>query len=284
MRPELERAGRALVALASAAGVSWLLWPGASEPFEPKPVTVLELPAIVEVTPVELPPPPAPAEEPPPQPPPAAPASSAPPPSSLPTITATARLAAPSRRAAEELRRPRGDLSEGRLPKVKASGPDFAAYRDAMLALGGGFFLYDASAKRLLAEIDALSGEIRSEGLRKGLSDWPRDLTPLFKAALELGQQRYGARASRVVLLPPASIDAALVAALVRELPPLGVDVDAVVRVDLVYELRGGRLECEVVGVGLRDAADRALELRVTLSDPIPGLSYLTSREEMQHA
>jgi hypothetical protein len=39
-----------------------------------------------------------------------------------------------------------------------------------------------------------------------------------------------------------------------------------------------------VVGVGLRDAGDRALELRVTLSDPIPGLSYQTSREEMQHA
>ena len=103
-------------------------------------------------------------------------------------------------------------------------------------------------------------------------------LMAAFRQVLERARQR------PVVLLPPEFIDTTLVTALRRELPLLGVDPDAVVRVDLVYELRDGRLECDVVGVGLRDAGDRALELRVTLSDPIPGLSYLTSREEMQHA
>ena len=283
MRPDLERAGRALVALCSAACVSWWLWPSAATPPRPpRPETEarsLEMQTIVPVTPVmeaaSSEPTTASVE----------PALAAAPVPRAPDITATATLAPRPALGGEKRTLARGDLSEGRLPRLKADGKriGFTAYRDAMLALGGGFFLYDASARRPLAEIDALTGEIRSESLREGLSDWPRDMTPLFESALELGRKRYGARASRVVLLPPARIDATLVAALNRELPLIGVDPDAVVRVDLIYELRDGRLECDVVGVGLRDADDRALELRVTLSDPIPGLSYLTSREEMQH-
>jgi hypothetical protein len=304
MNVPLERASRALVTLASAGCVSWWLWPAGmpaerrQPPREPPPLEVRSVvpvtPVVEPVAPVVEPPPvepppvvePAPVEPPPPvrqEPAPRPPPAAAP---RLPTITATARLAPPRSLTGEKAPPKRGDLSDGRLPKVQGSTVriGFAAYRDAMLALGGGFFLYDAAAKKLLAEIDPLTGEIRSEELRDGLSDWPRDFTPYFEAALALGQKRYGARASRVVLRPPAYLDTTLVTALRRELPPLGVDVDAVVRVDLVYELRDGRLECEVVGVGLRDAGDRALELRVTLSDSIPGLSYLTSREEMQHA
>jgi type IV secretory pathway VirB10-like protein len=288
MTPELERTSRALVALASAACVSWWLWPsGAEERREPPrelATAPLELPEIVPITPVapepEMPQAPEPAAAPPPP----LPARAAAPP--LPTITATAKAAPRPSLPVLQSTGKRGELSAGRLPKLKADGRriGFIAYRDAMLALGGGFFLYDALAKRPFAEIDPVTGEVRSETLRSGLSDWPRDMTSLFEAALELGRKRYGARASRVVLLPPAHIDTTLVTALRRELPLLGVDPDAVVRVDLVYELRDGRLECDVVGVGLRDAGDRTLELRVTLSDPIPGLSYQTSREEMQHA
>jgi hypothetical protein len=243
-----------------------------AEPVSTGTPAALEVSSVVPTTAVPETPPP--------------PAKAAPVSPPLPTITATAKPAPPPSLPVLQSTGKRGELSEGRLPKLKADGRriGFIAYRDAMLALGGGFFLYDALAKRPVAEIDPLTGEVRSETLRSGLSDWPRDMTSLFEPALELGRKRYGSRASRVVLLPPAFIDTTLVTALRRELPLLGVDVDAVVRVDLVYELRDGRLECDVVGVGLRDAGDRALELRVTLSDPIPGLSYQTSREEMQHA
>jgi hypothetical protein len=286
MNPELERAGRALVTLVSTACVTWWLWPtGLAERREPRqePVQLVDRSSVVPVTPIAAPPPP---PSPPAEPPPAAqaePAASALP--SAPVITATARAAEPREVKAGDTA-PRSVESPAVLPKVRGSMVriGFGSYRDAMRALGGGFFLYDAAAKRPVAEIDPVSGAVLSEALRDGLSDWPRDVTSDLASALELGQKRYGPRVSRVVLMWPAALDTALIAALQRELPPLGVAYDEVVRVDVVYELRAGRLECDVVGVGLRDAGDRALELRVTLSDPIPGLSYQTSREEMQHA
>ncbi|MBW2414684.1 MAG: hypothetical protein JRG76_09280, partial [Deltaproteobacteria bacterium] len=126
----------------------------------------------------------------------------------------TAQAGAASARA--NLERGRELLDAGVFPRLRASYQriGFEAYRDAVLALGGGFFLFDARARRPLAEIDPRTGETRSEAVREGLSRWPRDVTRHLPAALERGRQRFGDRASRVILLPPAAVDAALLGAL----------------------------------------------------------------------
>ena len=126
--------------------------------------------------------------------------------------------------------------------------------------------MYDPRARRVLAQVDPRSGLLGAEGLREELSRWPRDVTRHLQRALALGRERYGARVSRVVLLPPASLDAALLGALDRRLRELGVSSDSLLRVDVAYELRGGRLQCEVLTVALRDGSERELGLRIDLS------------------
>ncbi len=164
----------------------------------------------------------------------------------------------------------RGDalLRAGAFPRLRATyiRIGFPAYREAVLELGGAFYLYDPRARRTLAEVDPRSGLLGAEGVREELSRWPRDVTRHLQSALALGRERYGARASRVVLLPPASLDAALLGALDRRLRELGVSSDSLLRVDVAYELRGGRLHCEVLAVGLQDGSERDLGLRIELS------------------
>lgn len=164
----------------------------------------------------------------------------------------------------------RGDalLRAGAFPRLRAtySRIGFVAYREAVLALGGAFYLYDLRARRVLAEVDPRSDLLGAEGVREELSRWPRDVTRHLQGALALGRERYGARASRVVLLPPASLDAALLGALDRRLRELGVNSDSLLRVDVAYELAGGRLHCEVLSVALRDGTERELGLRIDLS------------------
>ena len=164
----------------------------------------------------------------------------------------------------------RGDalLRAGAFPRLRATyiRIGFAAYREAVLELGGAFYVYDPRARRVLAQVDPRSGLLGAEGLREELSRWPRDVTRHLQRALALGRERYGARVSRVVLLPPASLDAALLGALDRRLRELGVSSDSLLRVDVAYELRGGRLQCEVLTVALRDGSERELGLRIDLS------------------
>ena len=165
----------------------------------------------------------------------------------------------------------RGDalLRAGGLPPTAGHlHPDrlCAAYSEAVLELGGAFYVYDPRARRALAEVDPRSGLLGAEGVREELSRWPRDVTRHLQSALVLGRERYGSRASRVVLLPPASLDAALLGALDRRLQELGVGSDSLLRVDVAYELRGGRLQCEVLTVALRDGSERELGLQIDLS------------------
>ncbi len=164
----------------------------------------------------------------------------------------------------------RGDalLRAGAFPRLRATyiRIGFAAYREAVLELGGAFYLYDPRARRVLAEVDPRSGLLGAEGVREELSRWPRDVTRHLESSLALGRERYGARVSRVVLLPPASLDAALLGALDRHLGGLGVSSDALLRVDVAYELHGGRLYCEVLTVALRDGSERDLGLHIDLS------------------
>ena len=164
----------------------------------------------------------------------------------------------------------RGDalLRAGAFPRLRATyiRIGFAAYSEAVLELGGAFYVYDPRARRALAEVDPRSGLLGAEGVREELSRWPRDVTRHLQSALVLGRERYGSRASRVVLLPPASLDAALLGALDRRLQELGVGSDSLLRVDVAYELRGGRLQCEVLTVALRDGSERELGLQIDLS------------------
>jgi hypothetical protein len=143
----------------------------------------------------------------------------------------------------------------------------FAAYRDAMLALGGAFYLYDAARREPVAGVDPQTGALRRAAVPSTLSRWPRDVTRHVPGALEQGRTHYGTRVTRIVLLPPARLDTALLAGLERGLRDRGIDAEAVVRVDLAYEMRAGRLGCELLAVGLRDGREAPLGLHVDLSD-----------------
>ena len=71
---------------------------------------------------------------------------------------------------------------------------------------------------------------------------------------------------TRVILLPPNSVDAALLGALDLHLKQSQLQSDELARVDVVYELIDRRLHCDVLAVGLRDGSERELQLRVDLS------------------
>lgn len=165
----------------------------------------------------------------------------------------------------------RGDalLRAGVFPRLRATYVriGFPAYREAVVALGGAFYLYDARARQTLVEVDPHSGSLGSGEVRGDLSRWPRDVTRYLDRALQRGRERYGERVSRVVLLPPASVDAALLGALDQRLAELGLHPNSLLRVDVAYELRSGRLHCEVLAVALRDGSERDLGLWIDLSE-----------------
>lgn len=182
---------------------------------------------------------------------------------------AEARREAPVLRPdSEALERGGALLRAGAFPRLRATYVriGFAAYRDAVVELGGAFYLYDARARQPLAEVDPRTGGLRDVAVRTTLSRWPRDVTRHLPAALRRGRERFGQRVSRVVLLPPASLDAALLGALDQHLRGLGSSAGALLRVDVAYELRADRLHCEVLSVGLRDGSERSLGLRIDLS------------------
>ena len=191
-----------------------------------------------------------------------APPSSPPPPPEPPAV--------PVARVAQSEAHPRGEslLESGTFPRLRATYKriGFSAYRDAVLELGGGFFLFDASARTPVAEVDPRSGAVQSERVRANLSRWPRDVTRHLGETLRLGQERYGPRVSRVILLPPVHLDAALLGALDAHLRAQDIETRALVRVDVAYELRGGRLHCDVLTLALRDGTERPVSLEIDLS------------------
>ena len=178
--------------------------------------------------------------------------------------------AVPAVRVAQSEAHPSGEslLESGTFPRLRATYNriGFSAYRDAVLELGGAFFLFDASARTPVAEVDPRSGAVQSERVRANLSRWPRDVTRHLGETLRLGQERYGPRVSRVILLPPAHLDAALLGALDAHLRAQHIETRALVRVDVAYELRGGRLHCDVLTLALRDGTERPVSLEIDLS------------------
>jgi hypothetical protein len=191
------------------------------------------------------------------------------PPPRAPATAASAPAQPPARvPSAAEVRRGEALLDAGAFPRVRATYAriGFEAYRDAMLALGGRFFLFDPSKRSPVAEVDPASGAVLGERLPPGLSRWPRDVTRHVPAILSRGQTVYGPRVSRVVLLPPAGVDAALLGALDQGMRRVGLEPSQASVVDVAYELRRGRLHCAILAVTLRNAEPRALPLVVDLS------------------
>jgi len=160
-------------------------------------------------------------------------------------------------------------LEAGRFPRLRASYEriGFAAYRDAMLALGAGFYLFDGAQRRPVVQVDPRTGrEVGGAPIElAALSHWPRDVTRHLPSTLARGRRLHGERVSRVILLPPAAIDATLLGTLARELEGLSLDPGELVRVDVAYELRDGKLACEVLALGLRDGSDRGVSFYVDL-------------------
>ena len=275
----------ALASSLAAVGIAWWLWPDlsparpvASEP-PPEPPPSIRI-ARIEPLPVEAQPAPAPAparvEEQ------TAPKGGAAetkairpvlPASEVPVLADTARPREP--RDGDSIALGEQRIAEGRFPRQRASYAriGFERYRDAMLALGGRFYLFDRRARRPLAELDPFTSEHRAiEALPPHLSAWPRDVTPYLRDVLEAPDVRraYDGRATHVVLLPPADIDAAFVGGLDRALRRQGLDIERVASVRLLYELSHTGLGCEVVRVELFDGTRRELDLRLALSGPIP--------------
>ncbi len=230
----------------------------------------VEPPSPPQAAPSPAPPEPPPA---PPKPPPVAPPPPPPPPARAGDEPAAPRSAAPSRPVsitpdALALERGRAQLRAGRFPRLRATYAriGFARYRDAVQGLGGAFFVYDAAARRPLARIDPASGAVEHRVDLEGLSVWPRDVTRHLSGALASGRDALGPAADRIVLLPPSSLDAALLGGLDAHLRSVGLESSRVTRVDVAYEMRAGHLGCEVLAVALRDGAERELQLRIDLS------------------
>jgi hypothetical protein len=169
---------------------------------------------------------------------------------------------------AEVLARGGSLLRAGKFPRLRAtySRIGFPAYRDAVLDLGGAFFLFDPMTRQPVAKVDPRTGLVSAERVRVDLSRWPRDVTRHLPETLRLGQAHYGPRITRVILLPPARLDAALLGALEDHLRALGLDAQSLLRVDVAYELRSGSLHCDVLLVALRDGSERPVSLEIDLS------------------
>jgi hypothetical protein len=184
-----------------------------------------------------------------------------------------AKAPAPPPPALSPLESGRELLRAGRFPRLRATYAriGFPAYRDAMSALGGRFFLYDPVRRQTVAEIDPRSGRplrAGAGGAEAELSRWPRDVTQHLEFALRDAPPELSDRASRVILLPPADVDATLLGAVAHHLRGLGLDPATIARLDLAYELYRGRLRAEVITVATRDGAETPLALAVDLAAP----------------
>ena len=255
----MTRAGRVLLALCAAGAVVWLFAPPRAAESAIDRASESPDDAQIRDALAAPPPPPPPAPEPP-----AREPSVAEPPSP-PVSTPEPAVVVPN---ASVQQRGSRLMEAGIFPRLRATYDriGFADYRDAMVALGGRFYLFDAGKRTPVAEVEPRSGAIGGESVPEQLSRWPRDVTRHLPAALENGRGRYGDRVTRVVLLPPRSLDAALLGALDARMSEAELRAPDVLGVRVAYELRGGRLHCAVLGVTLRDGQERSLPLVVDLS------------------
>ena len=124
----------------------------------------------IEIVRIEMPP------EPDPEPEPRATPATPPPPPEPPAPPSEPAKTVPE---ADVLARGESLLRAGTFPRLRAtySRIGFPAYRDAVLALGGAFFLFDPTTRQPVAEVDPRTGAVRAERVRVDLSRWPRDVT-----------------------------------------------------------------------------------------------------------
>ena len=163
----------------------------------------------------------------------------------------------------ETIARGRRLLDSGRFPRLRGTYEriGFDEYRGAMERLGARIFFYDGLHRRPVAGIDGELAPTSSE-----LSRWPRDLTRHLESELREGRELHGANVSRVVLLPPARLDALLLGSVEDDLRRRGLDPTLLARLDLAYEIREGRLGCELLTAGMQDGTEVSLGLHVDLS------------------
>ncbi len=163
----------------------------------------------------------------------------------------------------ETIVRGRRLLDSGRFPRLRGTYEriGFEAYRGAMERLGARIFFYDGLHRRPVAEIEGELAPTSSE-----LSRWPRDLTRHLESELREGRELHGTHVSRVVLLPPARLDALLLGSVEESLQRRGLDPTLLSRLDLAYEIREGRLGCELLTAGMQDGTEVSLGLHVDLS------------------
>lgn len=162
----------------------------------------------------------------------------------------------------------KGDrLLEGGFPRLHATYErlGFPAYRDAVLALGGEFFVWDGSENQPIAHLDTRTGATSEASIPSDLSRWPRDVTMHLEPARERSKEEFGERASHVVLLPPTRLDAALLSGLNHLLEQNDVDPASVSGFFGAYELRGRRLYCVVLSTSFKDGTERPVSFSIDL-------------------
>lgn len=263
----MNRVGQLAIGALSAAAVVWFFAPRAATLLveSPAPVPLAETePAVIEIAEIKL------AEDPPkPKPRPPAPPAQRPARAVDPEPVEKAAPSAPlAPSPASDLARGRVALASGVFPRLRASYANvgFERYRDAMLELGAGFFLFDFAARQPIAGVDPTNGTTSRPNLSDRLSRWPRDITRHTPELLESGRREFGPSVSRVVLLPPVDVDAALLGALERYLATRELEPRELARVDVVYSLVGSRLHCDVLALGLQDGTEISADLQVDLS------------------
>ncbi len=126
----------------------------------------------------------------------------------------------------------------------------FEGYVRAMMAQGGVFLLYDAQGRRLLREVNPLTGGLREvePDLHRGMGPRVREIPPehTWARILRESRARFDTSDVRLILLMPAAFDNAISEALRREAAAHGLAPESLLGAEGVYRQHQGRVVLQI--------------------------------------
>ncbi len=160
-------------------------------------------------------------------------------------------------------------FGDGRFPVLSSSYedyPSFAAYAEAMSALGARFVVVER--RRIVGAVDPATGAVSEGPVVGSFSPRARDysgergLAPLARAA----RLRFGSDAV-VMMLVPRAVDAGLFGGIARELAARGEQPEGYSELHARYRRGpGGAVRIELLGGTRRDGSEAPLDLVFDLS------------------